>query len=60
MKIGIQDSRRALLLALGDRTWRQRDPDSQRMQDGQNLADLAGFLALAQSQEKITVREEFK
>ena len=35
-----------LFLAPGDRRRRQRDPDSQRLQDGQHLANLAGFLTL--------------
>jgi hypothetical protein len=38
--------------ARGDSRRRQRDPDSQRMQDSQHLADLAGFLALFEVDDK--------
>ena len=41
-----------LFLAPGDRRRRQRDPDSQRLQDGQHLANLAGFLALFEVDDK--------
>jgi len=45
VQVNIQGSRHALLLTLGDRRRRQSDPDSQGLQDSENLANLAGFLA---------------
>jgi len=52
VQVDIQDFRHVLFLAPGDRRRRQRDPDSQRLQDGQHLANLAGFLALSRSMMK--------
>jgi len=56
VQVDIKGSRHALLLALRDRWRRQRDPDSQCIQDGQDLADLAGFLALFEVDDKAQTR----
>jgi len=45
VQVDIQGFGHALFLAPRNRWRRQCDPDSQRLQDGQYLANLAGFLA---------------
>ena len=57
VQVDIQGFRHALFLApSGDRRRRQRDPDSQRLQDRQNLTNLAGFLALFEVDDKAQTR----